>query len=357
MHYAESVERTVHRWLAAAVVLAANVGLADPAAEQLFRDGKQRLKDGKRDEACELFQRSQDLEPKVGTLLNLADCREQQGRIATAWDDFVQARALASQKNDTRVVEAGKRANALELRLPYMTVEAPAPIVPGLVVTRNGGVVAPAALNTAVPLDPGIYTIEARAPGFVTWSKRVELAESGRVTIAIPALVADPTLTVTPDNPPAPDKPPVVEVWPPLRRGSLGVAFGTNSEGEVVVGLRGSVGWPVPRGAIRLIFTALFERFSNDPGDAQNNTNLYALGSSVDYLFAWRRNVGSAAGLGFGLDILTPAYDRIATGAWISPRISPVIVRFANLELGLHLHLALPRVVLIGVVGLDWFIW
>ena len=352
----------------AAVAMTTASAVADPAAEQLFRDGRQLLKDGKRDEACERFQRSADLESKVGTLLNLADCREQQGRIATAWDDFTQAQALAARQNDRRAVEAGRRASALEPRLSYMTIELPTELRPsGLAISRNGVAIAPAELNTTVPLDSGTYTIEARAPGFVTWSKRVELAEHDRSTVAV-ALVVDPTPTPPPtphvetpplDHPNEPTRPePAGEVAPPLRRGALGIAFGANSHGHVVIAVRGLVGWPVPRGAVRLALAGSFSRFSNDPSDSQNNTNLYTVGGAIDYLYAWRRGIAAVFGLGFGIDLADPFYaSGIDTAIWIAPRVSPVVFRFAkpSLEVGLHIQCTVPDPVVTGTVGVDWF--
>jgi len=349
----------------AAIVGAASPAAADPAAEQLFRDGRQLLKDGQRDEACERFQRSQDLEPKVGTLLNLADCREKQGRVATAWDDFLQAKALAVRQKDDRAIEAAKRAAALELRLPYLTVELAEPRrVPGIVVSRNGVAVAPAALNTGVPLDPGSYAVEARAPGYAPWSTRIELAEGARAVVSIPALASDPSAPpdATPIGPVAevPGAPAAGHMWPPLRRGSLGVALGSNTDGDVVFGVRGSVGGPVGPGALRFLLTGLYTKYGNTPGDPADFTRLYALGGAVDYVLAWRRGLASAFGVGVGVDLVDASYgSAVSAEPSVSPRVSPVIVRLAkpHLELGLHLHFALPQTVLIGVVGVDWYIW
>ena len=80
------------------VVCMSTVAVASPAAEKLFRDGKQFMQEGKLAEACEAFRKSQELESRSGTLLNLGDCEEKRGRIATAWELFVQSRALAMQR-------------------------------------------------------------------------------------------------------------------------------------------------------------------------------------------------------------------------------------------------------------------
>jgi hypothetical protein len=62
---------------------------ASPESEKLFREGRELLKANKIAEACEAFASSQQLAPGVGTLMNLAMCREQQGQTATAWKLFV----------------------------------------------------------------------------------------------------------------------------------------------------------------------------------------------------------------------------------------------------------------------------
>src|SRR6188768_4170776 len=91
----------------------ASVAHASPAAEKLFQDGKQLVAQGKLAEGCDALRRSNELEPRVGTLLNLGDCEEKRGRIATAWETFTAARSLANQKGDARGTEADKRVTAL----------------------------------------------------------------------------------------------------------------------------------------------------------------------------------------------------------------------------------------------------
>jgi hypothetical protein len=57
----------------------------DAAAEALFLDGRRLMDLGKIDEACAKFDASEKPSPALGTLMNLADCEEKRGRIATAW--------------------------------------------------------------------------------------------------------------------------------------------------------------------------------------------------------------------------------------------------------------------------------
>ncbi len=71
-------------------------------AEQLFRDGRELLDAGKTDEACEKFAASQRLAPAIGTQLNLATCREKQGKTATAWSLFVDVESAAQRAGDAK---------------------------------------------------------------------------------------------------------------------------------------------------------------------------------------------------------------------------------------------------------------
>ncbi|HMG55193.1 MAG TPA: hypothetical protein VK601_16970, partial [Kofleriaceae bacterium] len=63
--------------IAALGALAALAGsaVASPESDQLCRAGRDLLKAGKIAEACDSFAASQKLQSRVGTLLNLADCR------------------------------------------------------------------------------------------------------------------------------------------------------------------------------------------------------------------------------------------------------------------------------------------
>jgi hypothetical protein len=54
------------------------------AAEALFREGRDAAKHGDLETACADFAESQRLDPAPGTLLNLAECEEKLGRVASA---------------------------------------------------------------------------------------------------------------------------------------------------------------------------------------------------------------------------------------------------------------------------------
>ena len=185
------------RWLVSLIVVAAGASRvhaqsASVQAQSLFDDGQRLMQAGKLAEACAAFESSQKLDPAVTTLLNLADCREQNHQLATAWGTFVDANRMARTSNNDKLARvATTHAHKLEPRLSKLTISVPADHqVPGLEVQRGTDRVDPAGWNHALPIDGGTYTITARAPGHAPWSvKRTIKVESDVQTIEIPKLL------------------------------------------------------------------------------------------------------------------------------------------------------------------------
>jgi hypothetical protein len=187
--------------IARLAVVAALVASTSPAraqsaeADVLFREGKALLKQGKIAEACEKLDASDRLESSVGTLLNLADCRERNHQLATAWATFRKAAVAAKTARDgKRQAEARRRESLLSTRLSYFTVVVPAASkVDGLTVTRNGVEVDHELWNQPVPIDEGAYELAASADGFVGWSQRFAIEGEGKkAQLEVPALAPKP---------------------------------------------------------------------------------------------------------------------------------------------------------------------
>jgi hypothetical protein len=181
----------------AAVILAAAPAAAQTAAvqaEQLFREGRDAMKAGRFAEACEAFAESQKLDPSAGTLLNLADCREKNNQLASAWVAYIEAQGMLRSSTDAQSVKmvgiAQKRAKALEGRISKLVVEVPASSRrDGLAVTRNGEPLSQALWGRPSPVDGGTVVVEVTAPGALPWRAEVEVATEGDVqTIEVPAL-------------------------------------------------------------------------------------------------------------------------------------------------------------------------
>jgi hypothetical protein len=163
-------------------------------AEVLFRDGRGLLKRGQLGPGCDKLAASERLESSVGTLLNLGDCRERLGKLASAWAAFRKAEAMAQRTggDDKRKAEAGRRAAALEPRLPNLVIEVPHRVT-GLAIRRDDELIDPAQWSTGMPVDPGNYAIVAEAPGFRPWRTMVPVAANNRrQVITVPALEPAP---------------------------------------------------------------------------------------------------------------------------------------------------------------------
>ena len=87
-------------------------------AEALFDAARDLAKSGHYAEACPKFEASLELDEQLGTLVNLADCYENLGRVATAWAGWGAAREWAKREGDDRldyIVEGLERSRAAQL--------------------------------------------------------------------------------------------------------------------------------------------------------------------------------------------------------------------------------------------------
>lgn len=165
------------------------------AAETLFQEGVSLADQGQLALACQKFEASEALDVAVGTLLRLADCQERTGKLASAWARFREAGSLAQAQGMTdRARIAAVRSAALEPKLSRLTIDVPPGAPEDLVVTLDQSVVPRASWGSALPLDAGTLTIEARASGYLPYRRQVALpASSARVKVAIPPLQLQPS--------------------------------------------------------------------------------------------------------------------------------------------------------------------
>jgi len=233
------VDRACIVAVAAIVCPLATAHAQSAEAEALFRDGRDLVKQGKLAAGCDKLAASERLETSVGTLLNLGDCREKLGRLASAWAAFRKAEAMAKRANgdDRRQAEASRRAAQLEPRLPNLEIDVPHP-VEGLVVRRDGELVGQAQWNTALPIDQGSYTIVAEATGYQAWRTTVPIGfGASREVVVIPPLerlpvasspgvaaARSPQPPIGAAVPPATPPTPGAGTWSTMRKLSVGVA-------------------------------------------------------------------------------------------------------------------------------------
>lgn len=175
-------------------------------ANLLFDEGRAAM--GRREylQAISKLEQSQQLDPAVGTLLNLAECYALLGRSASAWSAYRDATSLAATtKQLERERYAARKAQELEPTLSRVVVLVRAEArIPGLSLTRNGVPLPEGLWGASVPVDPGAQHIEAKAPGYQTWKHDVDVAENGgSAQVEVPALTADAVAAPPPSAPAA----------------------------------------------------------------------------------------------------------------------------------------------------------
>jgi len=181
------------------MVLVARVH-AQPApseADRLFEEGRVLAKDGKYAEACERFGKSFELDPTVGTELNLADCHEKQGHLREAWQLFEAAAAEAARTgDDKRTKFAHDRAAVVASKMVVLLVKVAEPARDGLAITIGGRAVS-AAPEVRERVEPGDIAVIASVPGKPKFETTAKGVAGATVVVEIPPFTDRP--------PPRPD--------------------------------------------------------------------------------------------------------------------------------------------------------
>ena len=201
-------------------------------AEALFRSARTLVAAGSYVEACPKFAESQRIDPKLGTLMNLALCHEKDGKTATAWAEYTQAGQIAArsgQPDRERVAVASAAALEAVLAHVVLSPETNEPIT----VEVDGKMMGAATLGTLIPVDPGAHEVVAKAPGRKTFTASFTVdAKGGDQTIKIPKLEVE-----------ASSPAPAAEVAPaptaPTETPSVVVAYGHPRVGYALMGSAG----------------------------------------------------------------------------------------------------------------------
>src|SRR5215468_9455583 len=183
--------------LAAARIAAAGPSDPDDATEAsaAFQRGRDLVKLGRYTEACVEFGKSYELDPALGTAVNLADCLERQGQLYRAWELFDLV-AHSSTNVQSRARLARARADALSARLARVIVTLRDPTARGLAVRIGEHAVTPAR-EVRDLVEPGDIEIVATVPGRRAFRSALHATAGTTVTVVVPALSA-------PDEPSAP---------------------------------------------------------------------------------------------------------------------------------------------------------
>jgi hypothetical protein len=174
------------------LVASARAVAQEAAADALFDSARTAMARHDFDRACEQFRASDKLDPAAGTELNLADCEEKRGHLASAWELF---RTVEEKLNpsDERVTVAHGRAQALQARVPRLTLELAAG-APKNSSVRDGSVeLGSATFGISLPVEPGSHELVVSAPGFAARSFQIQLTEGeARSLVVSPGAAPSP---------------------------------------------------------------------------------------------------------------------------------------------------------------------
>lgn len=211
------------------------IALADDAATaQALFDEATALKDkGDWASACPKFESSYKLDPALGTLLNLANCLEKLGKVASSWARFEEALQWATKNHDDRADYAKTQRDALVPRLPKLTIRVTSPAA-ALSIERDTSKITDAMYGVALPVDPGEHAVFVRRGDEVLKTQKIQIAEAQSLELALDlAAIEKAAPPPKPKGGPGSGKVVVVGPSPVLRK--VGWALGGVGLGGLVV--------------------------------------------------------------------------------------------------------------------------
>jgi hypothetical protein len=138
----------------------------------------QKLKDkGELDEACAKFRDSLSYNPNaVGTLLNVAICDQQHGRIGSALKRFTEVRDRAKEASLTEFVklaeqhisEISNEVPSLKVALAERTDDTKLVVNDEVVLVKPDG-------TATIPVDPGSVTVIVSRPGHIPFEQKLDV--------------------------------------------------------------------------------------------------------------------------------------------------------------------------------------
>jgi hypothetical protein len=226
------------------------------AARQHSNQAEKLKKRGQLAEACRELEQVERLDPKLPSLIELAECTEQLGKVVEAHALWAAARDRAKRDEKPQSkAKAEARLAATQKRMAHLTLQL-APNAPaGAQVLSDEATLDAASLASPLPMNPGEHVIVVKAAGHDDAKYAVKLNEGDKQTLAIavgpatdrtPAGAA-PAAAIVPAAPPVPtvtttavsatpaapqDAPPSTGWWSEQR--TAGVIFG--SAGVVALG-------------------------------------------------------------------------------------------------------------------------
>lgn len=135
--------------------------------------------------------------------MNVAECEEHAGHLAAAWEHWHESLDQLVRTHDDRATVARSKAEALEGRVPRLTIHL-SPGSSGAHVTRDGVDIGSASLGIPLPVDPGSHELTVALANHETSRRLVALEEGQSVDVSLepgPLSVPPVSAVPTPRNP------------------------------------------------------------------------------------------------------------------------------------------------------------
>lgn len=151
-------------------------------ADAVFRDARRHLAAGNYELACARFEESFQLDPAVGSAINIGDCLERRGKLASALQVYRFAYGLLKPR-DPRASPVLEMIQRLEGRSPKVQLRVESPASVEVRIKLDGNIVD--TREGELFVDPGPHEVEATADGYIRERYRVLLAEGQRRIVTV----------------------------------------------------------------------------------------------------------------------------------------------------------------------------
>ncbi len=167
-------------------------------AQTLFDAAVKLMDQGRWSDACPKLAESQRLDPGGGTLLNIGFCRQNEGKLASAWEAYNEAlsQAIKDGRKD-REATARVHVDELEGKVAKLVIDVSdgAKHIDQIEIRIDGSAVRQAAWGVLSPIDRGEHAIVVTAPRKIEFKTSVNVTADGSVQhVSIPALEDAPVV-------------------------------------------------------------------------------------------------------------------------------------------------------------------
>lgn len=176
---------------------AAQAGGIPAEAEKLYKEAAAAMIKKDYATACPKFEQVTRFVPDGGGVrLNLAECYEEQGKLASAYTAYQLAETLAKKDNrKDREKSAAKGAERVKPKLATLTLTVPDAVraLPEVRISLDGEPLNEKVWGVPVPVDKGAHAIVASAKGYLPATVSVEVPKDGVASSAtVPGLSPEP---------------------------------------------------------------------------------------------------------------------------------------------------------------------